>query len=477
MNRRGLAPLTAAIALAGCMGPREAIPPQAALAPPAAWREASAPIPRGAAIDVDPAWWQAYGDDTLSRIIEQALADNADIAQAVARIRQAQAGARFARGDLLPSVAASAVGTPRTRNTSPFGTGENLSGYDLEVQASYTLDLFGRLRNQAKGAEAQLLATRAAADTVRLAIVAEAAQTYIQLRFFDASLVIAQRGLVLRQAELTRRETQLRTGYDDRLAVDQAAGEVRTLEATIPNLRTSIRQSENMLSVLIGQPPQAIPRGNALTALALPAPPVMLPARLLRRRPDLYAAEQEIVAADRSLDSARAAFLPDITLSASAGHLDASILPGALNVYSLVGSVLAPIFQGGKLRARTDAATAKRDEAAFAYRARALDAFREVEDALGALDDLAERERATAARAAVAASTLNVAQRRYATGYNSYFEIIAAERANLDAEFALVQVRAARLTATVRLFGALGGGWDVTRIVSAPVIAKEPMRG
>ena len=214
--------------------------------------------------------------------------------------------------------------------------------------------------------------------------------------------------------------------------------------------------------VLLGQPPAAIERGRDLSGLATPQVPVTLPAALLRRRPDLASAEQQIVAADRSLDATRAAFMPDISLSASGGFVASSLLSGdPLSIFSLGGgSILAPIFNGGRLRAQADAAAARRDQAAFVYRRAALTAFREVEDGMAAERYLGEQERAVIAQRDALARALRNATNRYREGYSPYLEQLDAERGLLASELALLQVRGDRLQATIALFQAMGGGWS-----------------
>lgn len=456
MKRGSLSVVAIALALAACMGPRKPVPEGAAVAPPAAWRT----DPDMAGIDVTPEWWRALGDPTLERLVTEALAHNTDLGIAAARVDEADAQFRLARGDQLPSVTADGMGIGRRRTYSTLtGRGVEFSAYQAQLAVSFDADLFGKLRNRTAAARAQLLATQAAGDAVRIAVVAGVVSRYVGLRTIDASIAVLSDTLDSRRKQLALVDHQVREGYADAITVSQAAAAVHQVEQQLADAQLQQRQGEDALSVLLGSNPRAIERGRTLTDLPLLNAPTMLPSALLRRRPDIAEAEQQIVAADRSLSSARAAFLPNLTLNGTLGHLNADVLPAALDIWSIGGSILAPIFQGGKLRAQADIATAKRDQAAFNYRGTVLQALSEVEDALVALRQKAAKERAAAATEAEQAKTLRASEHRFAQGRSSYLEVLDAERGLLSARQALVTARSDRLMATVQLYQALGGGW------------------
>jgi NodT family efflux transporter outer membrane factor (OMF) lipoprotein len=257
--------------------------------------------------------------------------------------------------------------------------------------------------------------------------------------------------------KLTRRRAD--AGYSPQLELRQAEAEYHAAAQLIPATEAAIARQENGLAVLLGDNPRAIVRGRDLADLTSPQTPAGLPASLLRRRPDLMQAEQQVVAADRSLDAARAAFMPSIQLTAAGGYVASTLLDDPIRVFSAGGSVLAPILDAGRLRAQQSAAAARRDQAAFAYRRAALGAFREVDDALSAERRLAEQATALAAQREALAQALALAANRYRAGYAPYFEQLDAQRSLLAADLTVVQVRADRLTAAVALFQALGGGW------------------
>nr|WP_169476950.1 MULTISPECIES: efflux transporter outer membrane subunit [unclassified Novosphingobium] len=441
--------------LLGCAGPRPAPPKAAAVAPPPQWRGDRA----GKEESVASTWWQTLGDPTLDALVQEALAHNEDIEIAATRVEEARAQFAAARGARLPAAQGAGSGG-RTRSVNPFGIDVDQWATQQEVQISFDLDLFGRLRSNEAAARAQLLATRYAQDTVRLAIAASVASGYVQLRLSDARLAILQRTLRARSRSLHLIRRRAEAGYGSQLDLAQAEAEYEATAQAIPSVQLAITKLENALSVLLGRSPEPIVRGAPLDALAVPSVPTQVPASILRHRPDLAAAEQQIVAADRSLDAARAAMMPNVSLAASGGFVASSLLPtNPLTIFSLGGSILAPIFNGGRLRAQAEGAAARRDQAAFAYRRAALTAFREVEDALASVDRLREQEETLTRQRNALARTQDLAAHRYREGYSPYLEQLDAERSLLSAELSLAQARSDRLLAAVALCQALGGGW------------------
>jgi len=454
MRRRTLCLLSVCL-LSACAGPRPEPPVEAAVPVPADWRA-------GHASDNAPApqWWRLFGDPVLAGLVDEALAHNDDLAIAALRIEQARAAFAGARALQWPTLDAVASGQ-RQRSVSAFGVPVVQTAGQGELQIAYDLDLFGRLRNGSAAAKAQLLSTRYGRETVRLAIEAAVADGYVQLRALDAQLDILRRTVAARQAALALNQRRADAGYSGQLDVAQAEAEYQSAVQQIPSVQTAIAGQENALSTLLGRPPGPIARGLPLSRLTLPAVPSVLPSDLLRRRPDLASAEQQLVAADRSLDAARAAFMPSINLAASLGSVSSTLLTGdPIKIFSLGGSILAPIFSAGRLAAQADSAAAGRDQAAFAYRKAALDAFREVEDGLAAEAHLSEQEIALAAQRNALERSRSLAARRYREGYSPYLEQLDAERGLLLAELSLAQARGSRLRTLVGLFQALGGGWE-----------------
>ncbi|VVT08515.1 Efflux transporter, outer membrane factor (OMF) lipoprotein, NodT family [Sphingomonas sp. EC-HK361] len=456
MTKASLLPtlLLSLTALAGCIGPRPRPPAAAAIVPPPDWRTA---LRAGAPIRTD--WWTAFGDPVLSDLVTRALAANLDIATAAARVEEARAQARLARAQLAPTLGGNA-GTTAGQTLSPFGTPSDAIGAQPGVSASFDLDLFGRLKNASRAARAQLLATEGARDTVRLGIVTSVATGYITLRALDLRLAVARQTLAARAEGLRIAKRRADVGYTSRLEQRQAEAEYHATEQLVPAAELAISRQENALRLLLGESPGAIARGRSLDALTPPPIPDGLPADLLRRRPDLFQAEQTLVAADRSLDSARAAMLPNVALTGSAGLVLSTALANPVGIFSVGASILGPIFDAGRTRAQADATAARRDQAAYGYAKAALTAFREVDDSLAGVLKSGEQADALAAQRLSLAGALRNATNRYRAGYSSYIEQLDAQRGLLTAELTLVQARADRLVAYVTLYQAMGGGWS-----------------
>ncbi|MDB5480929.1 MAG: transporter [Caulobacteraceae bacterium] len=442
--------------LAACAGPRPQAPPGAAVTPPQAWRNGLA----GSSVEVSADWWRAFNDPVLTQIVQTALIHNTDVAIAATRVAEARGQFHLARAQGLPDIQGALQGL-HERDVNPgFGVGENQTVGAADVSISYDLDLFGRLANAREAARAELLASQAARDNIRLAVAASAASGYMTLRALDARLAVVQATLADRADALKIARRRTAAGYASQLDLAQAEADYAATARLVPTAQLAIALQEDGLSLLLGESPRAFERGADLAAIALPTIPASVPSSLLRRRPDIAAVEQQLIAANHSLDSARAAFMPDVQLSASGGLDNSTIIPQAVWVYALGGAVLTPIFDSGRLRAQQETVAARRDQAAFAYRKAALVAFREVEDALASLQRLQEQEADLNAERAVLAHTVTLATNRYRAGYSPYLDQLDAQRGLLSADLSLVESRAERLNAAVTLFQALGGGWQ-----------------
>lgn len=444
----------ALLALAGCAaGPRQ--PPPAGPVVPAAWRAGI-----GETGTVDPAWWQRFGDPALTALVERALANNTDVATAVARVAEARSTELAARAALLPAIDAG-LGFERSRSIGALGGAVVQNAAQPQVQISYEVDLFGRLDALRDAARAGVAASEADRDATRLAVAGAATSGYIALRALDAQLETAKATLVARTEGLHFAKRRAEAGYTSMLELRQAEAEYRATARAVPQTELAITQAENALRVLTGDPPGPIARGLPLDRIAFPPLAATLPSALLRRRPDIAAAEDRLAATDAQLSAARAAFMPTLDLSGVASVAFSSLLPDPLALFTLGGSVLAPIFEGGRLRAGERGATARRDEAAIAYRATVIDAFREVENSLAAVDRLEKQEVELRAQRDALQDSLRLATSRYRAGYASYIEQLDAQRGLLGADLTLIQARSDRLSAMAGLYQALGGGWSM----------------
>ncbi|WP_242416616.1 efflux transporter outer membrane subunit [Sphingomonas panni] len=439
--------------LGACTPAKRPRPAEAGVTPPAAWRTT---LP--GTVPVTAFWWEAFGDPELSRLVTAALSNNPDLAIAVARVAEARATERVARAARFPTLDAG-VGLIEQRALNAFGSATTGTSLQPVFQSAYEVDLFGRVGNSIDAARLSSEATAAAAASARLSVAAATASGYVTLRGLDARIetvraTIASRGEALRIAR-----SRAEAGYTSQLELRQAEAEYAAVTQTLPQLELLARRQENALALLTGTPPRAIARGRALEALVPPPIPAGLPSDLLRRRPDIAQAEATLAASDASLAAARAQFLPQLRLTGSTGEVLSSALPNPVGIWSIGASVLAPLFRGGQLRGNYDAATARRDQAAFAYQRSVLTAFREVEDALAAVDRLAAQRRALETQRNATAEALRHATNRYRAGYSPYLEQLDAQRALFSAELSVEQVRADQLNALVALYQAMGGGW------------------
>lgn len=441
--------------LAACAG--RAPPPAptaAAVSAPTGWRTNI-----GQTAGIDRVWWRQLGDPVVTALVERALARNADVGVAAARVLEARAQERLARSQLAPSIDIGG-GATESRSLGALGTPVQAGAVQPLFQASYELDLFDRIGNQVAAARASTAAIRAAGDAVALSVSAATATGYITLRALDARLAIARTTLLSRAEALRIARSRATVGYTSQLELRQAEAEYQATAQIIPQLELGIARQENALSQLVGDPPRAIERGVTLDQLRAPAIPEGLPADLLRRRPDIAQAEQTLAAADLTLASARAQFLPQIRLTGSAGLLLSTAIGDPVGIWSLGGSILAPLLNGGRIQAQVDTAAARRDQAAFAYQRAALTAFREVEDSLAAVTRLRDQRTALQAQRAALAEALRHATNRYQAGYSTYLEQLDAQRALLGVELSLAQTLADQLNALVALYQAMGGGWE-----------------
>jgi len=440
---------------AGCAAEHIRPAPVPPVVAPVAWQasEASSAV-------VESGWWKGFGDPVLGALVERALAHNSDVGIAAGRVREARANLLAARATLFPTIDAAVQGG-RSRSVGPLGTPEVQNFAQPQLQAAYELDMFGRLADQRTAARDTYLATEAARETVRLAVASATASGYVALLGLDSRLDIARRTLAARETSLRIARSRVSNGYSPRLELQQAQAEHDSTAAIIPQIELAITRTEHGLNLLTGDVPQPVGRGGALDALTSPPLAGGLPSELLRRRPDIAQAERQLAASDASLAAARKRFLPQVRLSASAGAAFSSLLDDPISLWQLGGSILAPIFQGGRLTAQAEAAAGQRDQAAFAYRRAVLTGFREVEDALAAVARLDEQARLAVGQRDALAEALRLATNRYREGYSPYLEQLDAQRQLLAAELNLAQIRTDAFGARIQLYQALGGGWTV----------------
>ncbi|WP_159237345.1 efflux transporter outer membrane subunit [Raoultella terrigena] len=456
MMRRLTLALALGVALAGCRSAD--VPPAApSLQIPAAWRADIGP-----ASPLEGVWWRNFHDSQLNQYVEQALRYNSDVLIARERVNEYQARAYAADGSLFPSLDASLTGSRARAQSAATGLPVHSTVYKGGLTASYDVDIWGANRSAADAADATLEAQKAAAAAADLTVATSVAAGYLTLLSLDEQLRVTRQTLKSREDAYSMAKRQFETGYTSRLELMQADSELRSTRAQIPPLEHQIAQQENALSVLIGSNPQAISRQDFahLTPLALPS---QLPSSLLNRRPDIVQAQRQLLAADATLASSQARLLPSINLTATGSMQDRTLpdlLDNPLRLWSLGGSILAPLLNRQALNAQVDVSMAQRNQALYGYEKTVRGAFREVNDSLDAITRYGEQLTELQDQEAVAQETLRIAGNRYRNGYSSYLEVLDAQRTLFSTQTSVVQVKNNLLLAQVDLYRSLGGGWS-----------------
>lgn len=463
MRRVGIAlALALGLAAAGCtLGPDYRRPP---VATPATWHQAPA-VEEPASL-ADLAWWELFQDDTLRALVQEALEANRDVGIAVARVEQARAVLGATGAGRFPQVGAGASATTDrfSETVEPRGFGGETELLATTVDLAFELDLWGRLRRATEAARDELLASQEARRTVLITLVSDVATAYLRLRQLDLELETTRRSVASRQQSLRLVRDRFEAGLTSALDLRQAEAELASTSAQIPDLERQIAQAEHQLSVLLGRAPGGIPRGLPLTGQTFPpAVPAGLPSALLDRRPDIREAEAALAAASARIGVAKAAFFPQVTLTGFFGVESAELsdlFTGPSRIWQLGPAVTLPIFTAGRNRAGLRLAEAQQQEALIRYQQTIQQAFREVEDAL--IAHRKAREALVEQRAAVRASreALSIAELRYTSGLTNYLSVLDAQRTLLAAEVAESRILLAQLVAVVRLYRALGGGWE-----------------
>jgi outer membrane protein, multidrug efflux system len=413
----------------------------------------------------DLAWWRIFEDETLQGLIRAALRENYDVQVAVARIFQARAQVTVARSFQFPDVNAfgnapySHVAGKRD-TLQPRNEFAPEAGFDL----AWEIDFWGRLRRSTEAARAELLSTEDARRFVISTLVADVATAYFQLRSLDQELEVSRRTLAVRQDSLRLVNAREQGGVAARIDVRQAEILVYQAAEAVVDTERQIEQTENAISVLLGRNPDPVPRGRALLAqITLPAVPAGVPSALFERRPDVRQAEAQLAAATARIGVAKADFFPRVFLTGAAsggGLLIDGRWVGPQGLFSIGPQITLPIFNSGRTRAGVDFAEAFAQETLAQYRLTIVQAFREVADAL--VEHRKRREFRVQQEALVtsATDTSRLANVRYRGGVTSYLEVLDSERQLFDAELGLVRSQRDELLAVVRLYRALGGGWQ-----------------
>ncbi len=417
----------------------------------------------------DLPWWEVFKDPVLQDLIRTSLTNNYDVKRAVARVEQARQQVTVARSPLFPQIGYGG-GVGRGKNAlfnSPASlNGATESSAQVNVNAVWEIDFWGRIRRLTEAARAQYLATDEARRGVTITLVSDVASAYFTLLQLDQELDI-QRAATNAYAGSYRIFNERRiNGVASRLEPERAAAALANAAAAIPQLELQIAATENQLSVLLGRTPGPIQRSSLTNQPSLPPEiPAGLPSTILQRRPDVAAAEQSLIAANANIGASFANFFPQIGLTTFFGKVSpelSAFSSGSANAWNVGASLAGPLFQGGQLRAQYRAAKAGFDEAKAAYEQTVLGALQEVSNNLLAREKLAEARVYNEQAVTALTVSVDLSMQRYLNGKSSYYEVLQAQQELYPTQRAAVQTQVSELIAIVQLYRALGGGWSPT---------------
>ena len=459
-----LAPLSFAIILSSCeVGPNYERPPVNA---PKAFRGEMEASSQSFA---DLPWWTVFHDENLQSLIKTALTNNYDLQIAVTRVDQARAIAAQARSQFFPQVnyAGTAAKGKNVSNNAPAPTGASGTVFAADINASWEIDLWGRIRRLNESARAQFFASEEARRDVMTSLIAEVAQDYFQLLALDQQLVIARQSADSYAQSLKIFTERLQGGVASKLETSSAEALMDSAAATASGLEQQITLEENQLSVLLGKNPDAILRENSTFEGQIPPEvPVGLPSALLERRPDIRAAEQQLRSANAQVGVAAANFFPQLNLTALFGDVSPELTAftgGGDVAWGIAAGLTGPLFHGGQLQAQYAQARAVREQFALQYQATVLNAFQEVSDALVSREKSAQIQTQQSHAVDAYRDAVAISLDRYRVGNADYYEVLQTQQLLFPEELSLVQTQLNQLLAVVQLYRALGGGWQVEK--------------
>jgi NodT family efflux transporter outer membrane factor (OMF) lipoprotein len=464
-DMKRLTPLALALVLTGCVNlapkyERPAAPVAAAFPTVEGTVGSGNPVANEAPANI--AWQRFFTDPRLQQLISLALANNRDLRVSVLNIEQARAAYQIQRAARLPTI--SAVANENRVTTGGEGNAVTTTYQAGLAMSAFEIDLFGRVRNLSQAALAQFLATEEARKTVQISLIAQVANTYLTLLADEELLALVQQTLKTREESLRLTRLRFENGVSSKLDLQQAVSLVETARTTLAQAQRQRAQDLNLLTLLVGQPiPDNLPAGATLATTNLPDLPAGLPSDLLTSRPDIRAAEQQLVAANANIGAARANYFPRISLTATAGSASkelSSLFKSGSFGWTFAPQAVLPIFDYGARRAGVESAKAGRDIAVAQYERSIQTAFREVADALAGQATYSEQLRAQQAVAAAETDRFNLSDLRYRSGTASYLDLLDAQRSLFTAQQQAIQANLLRLQNQVTLYRVLGGGWS-----------------
>jgi len=431
-----------------------------------------APLPAPQATSLaDLKWWEVFRDEKLQELIRAALAANYDLRVAVARVEEARANVSVTRSNQFPQLGVSGdvqfnrlSRDGQTPLPATFLPNQNRTwGEGMLNLLSFEVDIWGRLRRATEAARANLLSAEENRRAVVVTLVSDVATDYLHLRELDYELEISKATLATRQDSLNLTLERQTGGVATLLDLRQAEQLVDTAEQTIPELQQQIEQTENQITLLLGQPPGGIARGKDFMNEALPPEvPAGLPSALLERRPDILAAEQNLVAANANIGVAKAEYFPRISLSGFLGGQStqlSSLFAGPASAWNFVPQISQPVFAAGRLKSGVRLAQAQRDEALIQYEKAIQTAFTDVSNALIAHQRVRESGLKQEALVRTLDDRTRLAYARYRGGVDTQLNALDADRDLFQAQLSLAEIRLNELLSVVQLYKALGGGW------------------
>jgi multidrug efflux system outer membrane protein len=431
---------------------------------PAAWQDGKAETASLADLD----WWKLFEDPVLTELVESALHQNYDVRLALERVAEVRARLGFVKADLYPRLdAGAAAGVARqSRRANPLApliTNPDYQTYQLFGALSWELDFFGRIRRATEAERAALAASEEDVHAVTVSLIAEVSGAYLDMRDLDARVGIAKATVESRKGYVDMARLRWEGGKTSELDFRQAEAELARTESVLTDLERQRSERELDLAFLLGRNPGIIPRGKELNALPLPPKiPTGIPSTLLQRRPDIRAAEQQLVSANARIGEARALMYPQITLTAQAGYSSIKLsefLKSPAGFWELIGGLTAPIWDWGKNQSRVDEAEARMRQSVILYERSIRQALRDVEDALVNYRKSTELLAVNGRQVTAQRSVLALSESRYRGGVSPYLEVLDAQRALFNAELDLAIARRNQLLGLVQLYRALGGGW------------------
>lgn len=463
-------PAALALALSACaVGPdyhRPDVPVGNAYKEVQGWKPAQ---PADAALRAD--WWRAYQDPVLDRLMLALLAHNADLAQAEAQYRQAQALLKGARAGFFPTVGANLSASRSGSSGGSDSSSNRGSQSTLTGSVSWEPDLWGKVRRSVESSRAGAQASAADMASTRLSLQSTLAQAYFNLRALDAEKRLYAQTLQAYQRSLTITENRYRSGVAAQADVESARAQLENARTDALGLEWQRAQYEHALAVLTGQPPSAFALAATSGIGKLPEIPVGLPSQLLERRPDVAAAERRTAEANAKIGVAEAAWFPDLTLNAEGGLSNNNWglwLAAPARFWSLGPALALTLFDGGARQANIEQARAAYDAQVAAYRSTVLNALQEVENYLVQLRVMAQEQQTQDRALAAARNSLRLTENQYAAGLVDYLSVAQVETTALSTERAALSLQAQRLVASVQLIAALGGGWQAAPAAGQP---------